>query len=101
MSMSGRVCTNDFVSLDDRSNADASRIAIRFLIDPDYLAHSPDENLGTASHFGWQSESYIQFRASAQILINCKVNATRRNIARFSVSRGYFLLDWHPNDDRQ
>ncbi len=99
--MSGRFGTNNFVALDDCGNADPGGVIFRFFVDPNHFAHRANENFRTSGHFGGQSERYVEFRSSAQILINCKVNAACGNVARLSAARGDLFLNWYPNNDGQ
>jgi hypothetical protein len=73
----GRFCPDDFVPFDDRGNPHAGIVALWPFIYSYYLAHRADENFRSASDFGRQRQSDIEFRPGSQILINRKINATR------------------------
>ena len=97
----GRIGTYYFVALDDCRNADSRGAIVRSLVDPNHLAHRPNENFRTPRHFGGQSERNVKLRSCTQILVNREVHSTSRDVARFSVARGYLFVHRYTNNDRQ
>jgi hypothetical protein len=98
--LSGRFSTNNFVSLNDRGNADSSGAIFRLLVDSNHFAHRANENFRTSGDFGGQSERNVELRSRAQIPVNCEVNAACGNVARLSIARGNLFFNWHANNDR-
>src|ERR1700733_12479556 len=76
---------HDIVPFDHRGDSQPITLIFLTALDPHYFAGGSYQHGGTPRNFAGQGQGNVQLRAGLQILVDYKIKATGRDIARFAI----------------